>query len=236
VTVLAVLQPGYLPWLGFFDQMRRADVFVYYDDVQFDKHGWRNRNRIKTAQGVAWLTVPVYHKGRHGQLNRDVEIDNNSDWPRVHVRSLRQAYARANGAAAYLDEFEQLLCARRWERLQDLDLAVAASLANRLGVSASPLLASSLGVPGTRSERLIGLCRRLGADTYLTGDAAAGYLDGDAFRRAGIEVVWQRYGHPVYPQLHGPFVPYLSAIDAVLNLGAGAASLLRDEEGGKTDT
>src|SRR3954463_11038883 len=92
---LAVLQPGYLPWLGFFDQMRRADAFVYYDDVQFDKNGWRNRNRIKNAHGAQWLTVPVLQKGRAAQRICEVEIDNRTGWARKHIASIAQAYARA---------------------------------------------------------------------------------------------------------------------------------------------
>jgi hypothetical protein len=95
VTTLVVLQPGYLPWLGYFDLMRRADVFVHYDDVQFDKHGWRNRNRVKGPKGGVWLTVPVRHSGRSGQPIRDVEIDHRQDWERKHVATISQLYARA---------------------------------------------------------------------------------------------------------------------------------------------
>ncbi len=119
VHTLVVLQPGYLPWLGFFDQLSRADVFVYYDDVQYDKHGWRNRNRIKTQSGPQWLTVPVLHHGRGLPRILDAEIDRRQPWARKHVASLRQAYARAGAAARYLPELEELLC-RPWDRLVDL--------------------------------------------------------------------------------------------------------------------
>jgi hypothetical protein len=127
-----------------------------------------------------------------------------------------------------------LLRGQRWEALVDLDLALAGTLAAWLGIARQPLRASALGVPGQRSERLLALCRALGATTYLTGDAAADYLDEDLFQQAGVEVVWQRYRHPVYPQLHGNFVPYLSAVDALFNLGAGAGDLLRDGAGSET--
>ena len=109
VTTVVVLQPGYLPWLGFFDQMRRADVFVYYDDVQYDKHGWRNRNRIKTQDGPQWLTVPVRHGGQGFPRIIDVEIDGRTPWARKHVASVRQAYARAPFLQRYLPELEELL-------------------------------------------------------------------------------------------------------------------------------
>ena len=121
---LVILQPGYLPWLGFFDQMRRSDVFVYYDDVQYDKHGWRNRNRIKTPSGPQWLTVPVRHSGLGSPRIVDVEIDSRTPWVRKHLASIRQAYAAAPFLRQYMPELEELL-QRRWERLVDLDLAVA---------------------------------------------------------------------------------------------------------------
>jgi hypothetical protein len=121
--VIVVLQPGYLPWLGFFDQMRRADIFVYYDDVQFDKHGWRNRNRIKSPDGAHWLTVPV-RRARLDQRILDVEIDNRAAWARKHVGSIRQFYASAPFLDRYLPELAALL-ERRWKLIVDLDLAVA---------------------------------------------------------------------------------------------------------------
>jgi hypothetical protein len=122
-----------LPWLGFFDQMRRADVFVYYDDVQYDKHGWRNRNRIKTQSGPMWLTVPVLHAGRGLPRILDVEIDNRRPWARKHVESIRQAYARAPFLTRYLPALEALL-QRKWERLVDLDVAAAGHLADWFGL------------------------------------------------------------------------------------------------------
>src|SRR5688500_843131 len=118
MKTLAVLQPGYLPWLGYFDQMMRADVFVHYDDVQFDKHGWRNRNRIKTASGVAWLTVPVLHKGLGEQPIHEVSIHHDAPWQRKQIATIRQAYAHAPFLDRYLPELEQLL-EQRWDLLVD---------------------------------------------------------------------------------------------------------------------
>jgi hypothetical protein len=222
---VVVLQPGYLPWLGFFDQLRRADVFVYYDDVQYDKHGWRNRNRIKTQNGAQWLTVPVRRGGGDGfPAILDVEIDNRTPWARKHVSSVRQAYARAPFLGRYLPELEELV-QRRWERLVDLDIACAAMMATWLGLQTRIERSSTLAIGGERSARLVSICRRFGAATYVSGDSAAAYLDLDLFRQHGIEVVWQRYTHPAYAQLHGEFIPYLSALDLLLNCG-DAASLI----------
>ena len=212
-TTVVVLQPGYLPWLGFFDQVRRADVFVYYDDVQYSKHGWRNRNRIKTQNGPLWLTVPVRHSGEGFPKILDVEIDGRTPWARKHVASLRQAYARAPFLSRYLPALEELLL-RKWERLVDLDLACADLMASGFGLLRPRIERSSvLGIGGERSERLVNICRYFGASAYL---------DVGLFERNGIPVEWQRYTHPTYPQLHGEFVPYLSALDLLFNCGEEA--------------
>ena len=230
---LAVLQPGYLPWLGFFDQLGRADVFVHYDDVQFDKHGWRNRNRVKAPSGEPhWLTVPVRHGGwPHLQ---DVEIDNRGPWARKHVATLRHFYARAPFLDRYLPELADLL-QRPWERLVALDTAVTDLLARWLGLRSEVHYASQLGVPGTRSERLLALCRHFGARRYLSGSAARSYLDTALFERHGIEVVWQDYAHPVYPQLHGAFVSHLSVVDLLFNCGEESRAILGAPAAGSPD-
>jgi hypothetical protein len=216
---VVVLQPGYLPWLGFFDQLQRADVFVYYDDVQYDKHGWRNRNRIKTQNGAQWLTVPVRHGGGNGFPRiLDVEIDNRTPWARKHLASVRQAYARAPFLDRYIPELEELL-QRGWERLVDLDIACAALMAQWLGMRPRIERSSTLGISGERSARLVNICARFGASKYVSGDAAAAYLDLEVFRQHGIDVEWQHYTHPTYAQLHGDFIPYLSAVDLLLNCG-----------------
>lgn len=222
---VVVLQPGYLPWLGFFDQMRRSDTFIYYDDVQFDKHGWRNRNRIKTAAGPQWLTVPVLHHGRGRPLILETRIDNSTDWGRKHVATLRQSYARAPFVKKYLPAIEAVLT-QTWTHIVDLDLAVTATIAAWLGVSPAVARASSLGIGGGQSERLVNLCRHFDARRYLSGSAARDYLDVGLFDRHGIEVVWQDFAHPVYPQQHGSFVPFLSAIDLLFNCGEDSARIL----------
>jgi hypothetical protein len=221
MSTAVVLQPGYLPWLGFFDQLQRADIFVYYDDVQYDKHGWRNRNRIKTQSGPLWLTVPVRHGGAGFPRILDVEIDARTPWARKHLSSIRQAYARAPFLGRYLPALEELL-QRRWERLVDLDIACAALMAGWFGLRRRVERSSALNVGGERSERLVNICRNLGASKYVSGAAAQSYLDVPLFERQGIRVEWQQYVHPIYPQLHDEFVPYLSALDLLLNCGDDA--------------
>jgi hypothetical protein len=222
---LVVLQPGYLPWLGFFDQVRRCDVFVHYDDVQFDKHGWRNRNRVKAPDGPRWLTVPVRLRGLGKPRIRDVRIDAGAPWARKHLGTLRQLYARAPFAREYLPTLETLLT-QPWERLVDLDIALIEQMCGWFGVHRPMHRASDVGVDGDRSGRLLNLCRHFQATRYLSGDAARSYLDAALFARHGIDLEWQGFQHPVYPQLHGGFVPYLSAIDLLLNCGPESRRVL----------
>lgn len=222
---VVILQPGYLPWLGFFDQMRRADVFVYYDDVQYDTHGWRNRNRIKTQRGPLWLTVPVRHSGLSKPRILDVAIDARTNWAKKHVASIRQAYAAAPFAQQYIGALEAVLM-ESWERLVDLDLAVVDLLAAWLDTRPRIERASALGIGGQQTQRLVNICRHFGATRYLSGSAARTYLDVALLERSGIAVEWQDFAHPVYPQLHGEFVPYLSAIDLILNCGDQSRAVL----------
>lgn len=231
MVTLAVLQPGYAPWLGYFDQMVRADIFLHYDTAQYDKNGWRNRNRILTTGGVSWLTVPV--AARLGEAVRDVRISQESRWPRKHITSLSQAYARAPHRDDYLEAIEAII-GRKWERLIDLDIALIDAMADWLAIDCQRGFVSDYGVPGRRSEKLINLCKAVGADRYLSGDAAVDYLDVAAFARAGITVEWQRYKHPRYRQCRrltkdppeDQFVPFLSTLDLLLNCGAESGQIL----------
>lgn len=221
---IVLLQPGYLPWLGFFEQVRRSDLFVYYDDAQFDKNGWRNRNRIKGEDGEPrWLTVPVRRSGF--QRIMDVEIDNRTAWARTHVRTIRQCYRRAPHLDRYIPELEELL-SRRWDGIADLDIAVAGLMCGWLGLRTQFARASELGLPGRRSDRILETCLHYRATRYLSGDAAKEYMDVELLQRHGVEVIWQHYPHPVYRQQHGAFVPYLSAIDLLLNCGEESAEII----------
>jgi WbqC-like protein len=227
LRTLAVLQPGFLPWLGFFDQMARSDVFVYYDDVQFNKHGWRNRNRIKTPKGPAWVTVPVLHSGLHGQVIKDVLVDNSRNWARKLVATISQNYAHAPFREPYVGALSDLLLGNKWARLADLDIEVSELMRHWLDITTTTVRSSELDIGGGQTERLVALCRHFGVQRYLSGDAAQSYLQQDLFDEAGISVVWHNYKHPRYPQLHGEFLPYLSALDMILNLGPQSASAIR---------
>lgn len=232
MTTLVVLQPSYLPWIGCFDMMAQADVFVWYDDVQFDKHGWRNRNRIKGPQGPLWLTVPVLHTGRGHQSIADTRIDETKSWRRKHLLSIEQNYARAPFVRDMLPRLAAILDSAR-DSISGLAMATTDWLAREFAIATPRHRASELDADGDRNGRLIQLCNRLGANRYLSGDAARDYIDIARFAAAGVEVAWHGYRHPVYPQLHGEFVPYLSALDLLLNVGPAATALFT--RGGATD-
>jgi hypothetical protein len=224
---LVVLQPSYLPWLGYLDQLYKSDVFVLYDDVQFDKHGWRNRNRIKTPAGPQWLTVPVLTHGRGKPTNREVEIDTGQPWGAKHLRALRGNYSKAPAFAEVFHRLEPVL-SRPWKRLLDLNRAILDALCELLAITRDIRLSSELGVSGEKTERLVEMCRATGATIYLTGDSARDYLDEPQFAAQRVAVEYHNYRHPTYVQLHGGFVPYLSVVDLLMNHGRDSLNILVD--------
>ena len=223
---IVILQPGYLPWSGFFEQMYRSDIFVIYDDVQYDKDSWRNRNRIKTPQGTQWLTVPVRINFEELPLINEVKIDNAKDWKKKHLFSIRQNYSKAPFFKKYINIFEEGY-ARTWDYLIDVDLYFINKLAESLDMKDKKIIMSSaLNVKGNRMDRLLNLCKKFGADTFYEGAAGRNYIDDEYFAKNGIKVEYQDYRHPVYTQLYGVFMPYLSVIDLLFNNGGETLSIL----------
>ena len=222
---VAIHQPQYLPWLGYLAQWAAADVFVFLDTVQYEKNGWQNRNRIKTAAGPRWLTVPVH--ARLGAPIAAVEIDGAQPWRQRHLRAIENAYARAPLLARHHEALRRLY-ASEWPRLAPVAVATAEWLARTAGIATPARLASTLDVDTTDpTGRLIALCRAVGADVYLAGRDGARYMDREAFERAGIRVLFQDYKHPEYAQLHGEFAPFLSGLDLLLTHGDDALAILR---------
>jgi hypothetical protein len=223
-VIAAIHQPQYLPWLGFFHKMLAADVFCYLDSVQYKKNEWQNRNRIRTAAGWQWLTVPVAY--RFGQRIDAVEIDQRTDWRRRHLAALATNYRRAPFFAEVFPILEEAL-SRPWERIAALNLHLIEGLRGLLGLAGKPAVrASALAASDDPTGRLIDICRALGADAYLAGAGAAGYMDFERFRRAGIRVAVQAFRHPVYPQRFAGFEPNLSVVDLLFNCGPRRAAIL----------
>ncbi len=223
---LAAHQPQYLPWLGFFDKMDRADRFVLLDVVQYKKNEWQNRNRIRTPQGWQWLTVPVHHA--FPAILREVTLDEGGAWRRKHREALRIHYARSAHRGAVLPALEALL-EEPFDTLSALNVRTVRLLAGLLGARTPITLASEIpGLPDGADERLIALCRHFGCAEYLAGAGGAAYMNLDAYRRAGIRVTFQEFRHPVYRQSYAGFEANLSAVDLLLNCGPGSIARIRE--------
>ncbi len=222
---IGILQPSYLPWLGYFEQIYRSDIFVIYDDVQFEKGSWRNRNRIKTTQGAMWLTVPVLTKGQNFPLINQVCVNNTEQWPKKHIRSLTQYYAKAPYFAKHSSALFEIL-GRPWGLLADLNIVLIRHLAAALGIKTPFILSSELGVPGSGTPRLVDIIRHLKGSVFYEGAAGRDYIDETLFSVRGIRVQYQDYAHPVYAQLHGDFIPFLSVVDLLFNHGPNSLHIL----------
>ena len=219
-----ILQPSYIPWRGYFDQIHKADVFVFYDDVQYDKHGWRNRNRVKTAQGAKWLTIPVHSKGNvvHQTLINEIHISWNEDWTARHWMTIKQSYSKApyfNQYAPLLEEFYQ----RRSELLADFTIDLTVALARALGIQHTRFVrSSSLEAHGAKTDRLVSILTQLGTTHYISGPSAKDYLEEDRLEATGISLEYMVYDYPEYPQLYPPFDPQVSIVDLLFMTGEHA--------------
>ncbi|MDB5069497.1 MAG: hypothetical protein JWM87_608 [Candidatus Eremiobacteraeota bacterium] len=225
MKTVVVLQPQFFPWRGVFEQIRLADEFVHFDDVQFPQgRSFTSRVQIKTASGPLWLTVPVT-RGSGPRRIDEVEIDYGSDWRRKHRQTLAMSYARAPFAAAALAILDDVY-AERPRTIADLDIAGIERCSAELGLRTAFTRASSTPVVGAKSERLVALLRPRGATAYVTGLGALDYLEEATFAAAGIDVRVMAYTLRPYSQLQGPFDPYVSILDTIANLGPDAASAL----------
>jgi hypothetical protein len=219
-----ILQPSYIPWRGYFDQINRADVFIFYDDVQYDKHGWRNRNQIKTSQGRQWLTIPVHSAGvvEKSVPIKQVKIDWSKPWNEAHWKALTFAYRRAPffpNFAPMLDSFYR----RQDVFLADFTIDLTVALARELGIHHTRFIRSSeLAVTGQKTDRLVQILQQLGAAHYISGPSAKDYIEKEKFASAGITLEYMDYNYPEYPQLHAPFDPNLSILDLLFMTGPDA--------------
>lgn len=220
---MAGIQPGYLPWLGYFDQMRRVDAFIIADEMQFSSSGWTHRNRVRGPQGVHWLTLPA--RPARGQAIRDVPLDAGVPWAARHLETLRHFYARSPHAADLLAGLSAVLDAGA-TRLAEATIPAIRWLAERLGITTPLVVSSAHGLearyraefPGEPDPtlRIIAFSKAVGATELLEGASGRGYLDVDLCERHGIRVTFHEYAHPTYPQLHEPFVSHLSVLDLLL--------------------
>jgi hypothetical protein len=220
-----ILQPSYIPWRGYFHQIACADVFIFYDDVQYDKHGWRNRNRIKTPNGPQWLTIPVQSAGvvENKTPIREVRIDWKREWNRKHWTSIIQSYGRAPFFKQYADGLAGYYH-QPYEYLADLTIDLTIHLAGLLGISNTRFVRASTleGIEGTRTDRLIQIIKKVGADRYTSGPSARDYLDEPLLQNNGIILEYMQYNYPEYPQLYPPFDNQISILDLLFMIGPEA--------------
>ena len=222
--ILTAHQPVYLPWLGLFHKIALADTFVLYDDVQYLRGDWNNRNKIKTAGGPIWLTIPVVHSDLATTLH-EIEIDNRKPWRRKHWRTIRESYAHAPYFAQLAPFLEQTY-AREWQLLSQLCEHILLFFIFQLGIDVHYLRASELKLEGRNSDRVLDLCKKLKADVFIFGALGRNYARVDDFEKENIDVVFQDYLHPAYPQQHGPFLSHLSVLDLVANCGPRSLEVL----------
>jgi hypothetical protein len=240
--IVSIHQPCYLPWLGYLQRMAQADVFVLLDHVQFERANFQNRTRIRMPSGKPngpdyegrWLTVPVVQRSQK-ECIADKDIDNRAEgarlWSAIHLATLRHAYRDAACFDLYMPALKEILSAR-WQRLVDLNRAMLEVLRDAFGIRTPLVRSSELGVHGVKSELVLQICRRLGAHTFLGGmGGSRAYLEREAFARAGIDVVWQEFRHPAYPQCgDAPFIAGLSALDLLFNCGPQGRRLFIENE------
>lgn len=226
---VAIAQPTFLPWAGWFDLADRVDLLVLLDDVAFSKQSWQQRNRIRTPKGLEFLSVPVKTSGRFGQEIRECELAN-TVFVNKMIRSLNANYAQAPFFPGAIHELaETMMAATKNHLLAELNSALISWMAARLGVTTTMMRASGLGVGGDRGEHVARICERVGALHYLSPPGSEDYLvlDKAAFEQRGISVQIQMYEHPEYVQSFAPFVPYASALDLIFNVGPQAGDVMR---------
>jgi hypothetical protein len=229
--IAAAHQPHCFPWLGYLHKVARCDVFVVMDDLQFEAQNYQNRNRIKVNNGTTWLTVPLV-KGAQSDRICDKRIANDASpkehWQRKGWLTLTTHYGKAKCFADHKAELEEVFT-RPWESLLDLDMHMLRLFTRWLGITTPIVMASSLGLSGDKTDRIIDMCKKVKADVYYSGKGGStGYLDLPAFERAGIALSWQEFEHPVYAQRYPAlgFVKNLAALDLFLNCGAESRCIL----------
>lgn len=234
--ICGALQSAYLPWLGFFDQVNRCDLFIIYDDLDYTKRDWRNRNRIKTPDGPRWLTVPVRHCkiAEHKKIN-EIEIHNIEKWQQKHWKTLWMNYAQAPFFPLYRDFFHEVFFTP-WKYLADLNRTLIDYFIGQLSIKTRVIYSSDAAIErdykkeyGSHADptcRIVYLCRRFGASEFLEGDAGANYIRMDQLKSEAVNLRYHRYIHPTYRQQFGDFVPYLSIIDLLFNHGPASLAIL----------
>ena len=224
---VAISQSNYIPWKGYFDLINSVDEFIFYDDMQFTKRDWRNRNLIKTKDGIKWLTIPVEVKGKFYQKINETRISD-SNWGKSHWESIVHSYSRAEYFNEFKDIFEDLYLNTKTEMLSVINFNFIKHVSEILGIKTKLSWSSDFILTGGKTERLVNLCRQLGATSYYTGPAAKEYLNKDDFKKNNIELVYFDYsGYSAYRQLWGEFEHKVTVLDLIFNEGSNAFKFMK---------
>ena len=224
---IAILQSNYIPWKGYFDMIASADEFIMYDDMQYTRRDWRNRNKIKTPQGVQWLTVPVLVKGKYHQKIRDTEIDG-LDWAMAHWKALAQNYRRATYFNEIASWLQPLYLAKSYTHISQLNRCFIEAVCNYLGIKTIISSSWDYTLLDGKTERLADLCVQAGGTEYISGPSAKDYIENSVFTERGIKLTWADYlGYPEYPQLWGEFTHGVTILDLLFNCGKDAHLYMR---------
>ena len=214
--ICTIHQPQFMPWLGYFGKIAKSDIFVVLDDTQFKKNEWQNRNKIRTAQGSQWLTVPVMHD--FGQQIMDVKINNTVDWRKKHYNSLKLNYSKAKYFDKYWGFFEKLY-EENWEYLIDINIKIIHYLLVQFNIKTKLVYSSKLNIDKKATDKLIEICKQVEADTYLSGQGGKAYLELEKFKDHNISVIFQEFVHPHYIQAYDGFETHMAAVDLLFNCG-----------------
>jgi hypothetical protein len=219
------MQPTYLPWLGYFELMANSDCFVLFDDVQFEKKSWQQRNRIKTSSGELMLIVPVKTSGVQYQKINGVLIDNNDNWKRKHLKSIEVSYRKAPYFDKYFSSLQKIYN-KEYLKLADLNFALIEFIKGELKINTPIKMSSEIPTRTSRDEKIIDICKAVNADELYDAAGAEEILDRDKFEQEKIKLVFQKYDHPEYQQMHGDFVPFMSALDLLFNEGENSLKVI----------
>lgn len=223
----AILQSNYIPWKGYFDLINSVDEFVIYDCVQYTKNDWRNRNKIKTAKGAEWLTIPVSVSNRMQTLIQDVSVAN-SDWRKKHWTAITQSYSKCPYFNEFKAPFEEFYLSGNETSLSEINFSLIKIVCNILGIDTRLSNATDYKLDEDRNLKLVGICEQVDAATYISGPAASCYLDVQLFATRGIEVLWQDYSnYPEYPQRFPPFEHGVTVLDLIFNVGADSRNYMK---------
>jgi len=224
---IAIIQSNYIPWKGYFDIIAAVDEFILYDDMQFTRRDWRNRNQIKTPKGQQWLTVPVKVKGKYHQTIRETEIDG-ADWAETHWKSIYQNYRRASYFNEIAELFEPIYRQRQYTHISVLNRELIEAVCVYLGITTRISNSWDYLLIDGKTERLVDLCLQAGGTEYISGPAARGYIEEHIFTERGIKLSWFDYaGYPEYPQLWGDFIHGVTILDLLFNCGKDAPCYMR---------